>query len=461
MANMLRGKFRDKIRTFFLNSNQKKKNHSNLINKETKKNISTVILNNDNSEKIININIQKKNCQSKDTTDIKGIGDLRQTFNVKLDNEQVSNKNSSVNVVSSNSNVNNIEIIENKILTKVENIINDYKNKLEIISTDIYVLNNYLEDNKTKEKCKEEKEQIKNIIEKINKIKEQYKILKSKNIELEYLEIDNSLLIDDIYEYKNLVNNITDISKYQDKFKKLEVFVETNSLLETIETNIKKLEKSNKDKMDKINIDEEKLNKIKDELFRYDNEFNRFNNFIENQNSVIDEMEKKVGKIDSYEKTITKFIGYDHLLFNNLKYVSLLLLSPLKGMFPIIATSTLATKSTIDLLMKQAHIEKRKKIVYTAEDYEKQITTNIYNVNDMDNLISMSIDDLKQVKEKLKQNKSLSNTFEYKNVMEKIENIETILNANKNKLKHIQKKLTKYKKINNDKLVKVRKLNES
>ena len=55
----------------------------------------------------------------------------------------------------------------------------------------------------------------------------------------------------------------------------------------------------------------------------------------------------------------------------------------------------------------------------------------------------------------------MGNTFEYKNVMEKIENIETILNANKNKLKHIQKKLTKYKKINNDKLVKVRKLNES
>ena len=122
---------------------------------------------------------------------------------------------------------------------------------------------------------------------------------------------------------------------------------------------------------------------------------------------------------------------------------------------------TLATKSTIDILKKQAHIEESKKIIYTAEDYERKITTNIYSVNDMDDLISMSIDDIKKIKKKLMQNKTLNGTFEYKNVMEKIENIELILNDNKNKLKQIQKKLNKNKKINNDKLVKVRKLNEN
>lgn len=458
MSNMLRGKFRDKIRNFYVNRNRVKKNQSNFVNKETKVQKVNVNLNNDTSKIRTIINNRSKTIKNRDTINAKGISSLKQDFNFKLKDRQVSNRKSSISVLSNN---NTVEILENKILSKVENIINDYKNKLEIINTDIYILNNYVKDNKKKEKCNEEKEQILNIIEKINKIKEQYKILKSKNIELEYLEINNSLLIDDIYEYKKLVDNINDISSYQDKYKKFNIFIETSSLLETIENNIKKLEKSNKEKMNKINIEEEKFIEIKDGLFKYDSEFNRFSNFINNQNNVIEDMKNKVGEIDSYEETTTKFIGYDRLLFNNLKYVSLLLLSPLKGLFPVIVTSTLATKSTIDLLKKQVHIEVNKKIVYTAENYERIINTNIYNVNDMNNLISESISDIKKVKEKLKQNSNLNSTLEYKNLMKKIENIEIVLNNNKYKLNQIEQKLNGYKKINNDKLIKVRKLNES
>ena len=137
------------------------------------------------------------------------------------------------------------------------------------------------------------------------------------------------------------------------------------------------------------------------------------------------------------------------------------MINPLKGLFPVIATSTLATKSTIDLLKKQVHIEESKQIVYTAENYEKQITTNISSVNDMKYLISSSISDIKKIKEKLQRDKSLSSSLEYKNIMGKINDIEIVLNNNKNKLDIIETKLNGYKKINSDKLVKVRKLNES
>lgn len=464
MSNMLRGKFRDKIRNFFINRNKGKNSQFNYENKETKNKSFNVALNNNIIDKKTNENIQVKFCKNKDTISTKGISNLKDVSNVKSKDQELPQKSVGVNTTSNinfNDNSYNIQILENKILSKVETIINDYKNKLEIIETDIYVLNTYIEDNKTKEKCKQEKEQIQSIIEKINKIKEQYKILKSKNIELDYLGIHNSLLIDDIYKYKKLVNNINDISKYQDKYKKSEIFLETNSLLETIENSIKKLEKSNKNKMNKISIDEKKFIEIKDNLFKYSFEFSRFNNFIEGQNSIIENMKDKVGEINSYEKKMTKFIGYDKLLFNNLKYISLLLLSPLKGLFPVIATSTLATKSTIDLLKKQVHIEESKQIVYTAENYEKQITTNISSVNDMKYLISSSISDIKKIKEKLQQDKSLSSSLEYKNIMGKINDIEIVLNNNKNKLDIIETKLNGYKKINSDKLVKVRKLNES
>ena len=464
MSNMLRGKFRDKIRNFFINRNKGKNSQFNYEGKETKKEYFNVALNDNIIDKKASVNTQFKFCENKDTIRAKCISNLKDVSNVKLMDRGLPKKAVGIKQTSninSNNNSYNIQILESKILSKVETIINDYKNKLEIIETDIYVLNTYIEDNKTKEKCKQEKEQIQSIIEKINKIKEQYKILKSKNIELDYLGIDNSLLIDDIYKYKKLVNNINDISKYQDKYKKSEIFLETNSLLETIENSIKKLEKSNKNKMNKISIDEKKFIEIKDDLFKYSFEFSRFNNFIEGQNSIIENMKDKVGEINSYEEKITKFIGYDKLLFNNLKYISLLLLSPLKGLFPVIATSTLATKNTIDLLKKQVHIEESKQIVYTAENYEKQITTNISSVNDMKYLISSSISDIKKIKEKLQQDKSLSSSLEYKNIMGKINDIEIVLNNNKNKLDIIETKLNGYKKINSDKLVKVRKLNES
>ena len=464
MSNMLRGKFRDKIRNFFINRNKGKNSQFNYEGKETKKKYFNVALNDNIIDKKASVNTQFEFCENKDTIRAKGISNLKDVSNVKLMDQGLPKKAVGIKQTSninSNNNSYNIQILESKILSKVETIINDYKNKLVIIGTDIYVLNTYIEDNKTKEKCKQEKEQIQSIIEKINKIKEQYKILKSKNIELDYLGIDNSLLIDDIYKYKKLVNNINDISKYQDKYKKSEIFLETNSLLETIENSIKKLEKSNKNKMNKISIDEKKFIEIKDDLFKYSFEFSRFNNFIEGQNSIIENMKDKVGEINSYEEKITKFIGYDKLLFNNLKYISLLLLSPLKGLFPVIATSTLATKNTIDLLKKQVHIEESKQIVYTAENYEKQITTNISSVNDMKYLISSSISDIKKIKEKLRQDKSLSSSLEYKNIMGKINDIEIVLNNNKNKLDIIETKLNGYKKINSDKLVKVRKLNES
>lgn len=454
MANMLRGKFRDKIRNFFIIRNKKQNVE---ITKETIKQEKNVNLNTENNEQNRKNNIQIQRRIKKDTN--KGLENksLKKGINIKVESEKKINPKVGINV----KNDNEVEILENKILSKVENIINNYKNKLEIISTDIYVLNKYIEDNKTKEKCIEEQKEIENIIEKINKIKEQYKILKSKNIELEYLDFDDFLLVDDIYNYKKLISDINEVSKYQDKYKKLEVFIETNILLENIQSSIKKIDNSNKDKMSKINIDEEKFNIIKTELFKYDSEFNRFNNFIDTQNGIIEEMSNKVGEINSYEETIIKFIGYDKLLLNNLKYVSLLLLYPLKGLFPIIATSTLATKSTIDLLKKQVCIEERKKIVYTAEDYEQKINTNIYSVTDMINSITLSMDDISVIRDKLKQNIGLSSTLEYKNVMKKIDNIELILKNNKDKLNNIQSKLNTYKKINDDKLIKVRKLNES
>ena len=116
------------------------------------------------------------------------------------------------------------------------------------------------------------KKQVEDLISKINKIKEQFNILKSKNIDVKYLEINNLVLVDDIYKYKEMVDSISDISKYQDKYKKLEVFIETNLLLDNLQKSIKSLENKNIEKMETYNINRQELEKKKHELFNHENE---------------------------------------------------------------------------------------------------------------------------------------------------------------------------------------------
>lgn len=464
MSNMLRGKFRDKLRNILKKRNSRKSNDKIILNKDTKEvDIPKIIIKSSNKNTLKD----RKQSPSKNKKVLSTFKPKPVRLDKEVDKKElVENKNVKCGIDKSgqkqqnnkNFNIDNLEI---KIISKVEKLINSYKNDLEIIITDIYVLSECIKNKKSKEEIEEEKKQVEDLISKINKIKEQFNILKSKNIDVKYLEIDNLVLVDDIYKYKEMVDSISDISKYQDKYKKLEVFIETNLLLDNLQNSIKSLENKNIEKMETYNINRQKLEKKKHELFNHENEISRFNIFIENQEHIIADMSDKVGKISSFEDIKIKFVGYDKLLFNNLKYISLLLLSPLKGIFPSIALSTLSTKRTLDLIKKDAHIEQVKTIIYTAEDYEKQIFTNIYNINNMNNLIDNSLLDIKNIKETLGANGTLKVMPEYREFIKKINKVEDILNNNRNKLDILKKKLNNYHEINKSKLIKVRKLNEN
>jgi len=461
MANMLRGKFRDKIRNYFKNRNNK---YDNDINKETIRDINGGNLNNKNA-----IIVTQKNKQTNERNNIlNNIPKItnrqnRQYFwNISNKKKKKGNSKKTISEKINSNDRNNvqIEILELMIINKINDTLILYKNKLELLQSDIYVLNQLLEDKKDKQKCEEEKKEIEQIISKLKKIKEQYEILKSKNISMDYLGLTEGNLVDDIYKYKKLLDNDLSVDKLQDEYKKIDLFLEINLIIDDVQDTIAKLENANKEKLEKIGIAEKDFEEMKMKTDNFDKDNLEYEKFINSSNNILKELSSKISVIDSKEEINYKLSGIDGLLFNNIKYISLLMLSPLKGLFPSLATSIIATKQTLDTIKGNIKLEKNTKIVYMTKDYSIFIKQNMYTVENMKGLVSESLDDVKRIKEELKTRCLHLDSLQYLEVLKKLDVVENNLKENEKKLNIIDNKLNEMKKINDKKLKKIKVLND-
>lgn len=462
MANMLKGKFRDKIRLFLKNKNKK------IDIKETKytKNVSnSVSLSRSKVEFKSNDNIYNKLITRRQIKKV-GMG----THFKKNNNEKIivssqlnGNKKECTNLEKEQNkkiNENKASLLEEKIVTKIVEIVEEYKSELDIISSDIYIINLNSKDIKTKEQCQEEELKIKELIEKLNKIKEEFKILKSKNLSNEYIDINDWSLIDLISYYKSVLDTIPNTKKVEEDIKKMDGFEQANKLLDNLNEEIKLLDKSNNEKLSKENINIEKFNQIKNNSFNLNSEYSRYANFINEQTVLLEELNNKVGKINKTEQIKYNFVGYNQILFNVLKYASLLLLSPLKGIFPTIAVTTLATKNSLEMLGKEAHVEEIKKIKFSVEDFTNLIFSSISSINLVESMIEDSLKDVKNIRKKLNLISPNSIPMEYNSMINNLDEFENLLKGNKNKINKLKEKMEKNLAINKNTITKVKKLNE-
>ena len=464
MANMLRGKFRDKLRQYFKNN---KKSNDIKETKDTEIRSCNVSLKTNNEVKKDNNNIYKKSgvqlkkkkvgletSLNKNRNNKKGIMVSPQINDSKVKDIAIEKK------LNAKVNENKINLLEQKIVNKILEVVEEYKSELDVINSDIYIINLTFKEVKTKEQCEEEQKKIKILMEKINKIKDDFKVLKSKNLNNDYLEINDWSLVDLISYYKSILETIPNTKEIENSIKKMEIFEETNKILDKLNVEIKTLDKSNDEKLEKEKVNIEKFNQIKDNVFDFDNEYSRYMRFIKEQNNIIEELDQKVGNIEKTEQIKYKFVGYDKLFLNTLKYTSLLLLSPLKGAFPVIAISTLATKNSIELLSKEAHVEKTKKINFNVEDFSNTISSNISSIDIMGSMIESSLNDIKVIKNKLHLISPNSISLEYSNLMNRLNDFEEILKGNKSKINKLREKMNKNLIINKNAIIKVKKLNE-
>lgn len=355
----------------------------------------------------------------------------------------------------------NINNFEDLILEKIKSELQRQIDSLEVLESDTYILNKEAEEIKSKEECEQVKKKIGDLIKKINKIKEEYNILKSKNLDIDYIELGNMSLVELIEDYKYLTEDSFFFNKLKKNYKKLNLFTEVSDFIEFVDLEIKNIDKDTKKLSDKLGISEEKMYKLKESMYNIDEKVDKYNLYINNQLKIISDLDSIVGKIDANERIKTIKVGYEGLLSNNLKYIALLMLSPLKGIFPSIALSTMATKQTLDMIYKRAHIEQVKEVYYNARDYGEQIKGRIYSISDMKNLVEISLAEVRQIKKDFKNEIINNQSLEYSRLLNKIEDIEKALISNANKMNFMEKRLLEQKRLNENSLKKVKKLNDN
>lgn len=350
--------------------------------------------------------------------------------------------------------------LENKILAKLKKSLKSERNKLDTIESELYLINKYSDDENLLEKAQKIQKQIETLLERINKINEEYKLLKNHNVIEEPLLLDDSLLIDNIISYREQISKL-DQNKFPAKYQLLEDYIYLYSNLEKIKNENKHLLEESQKRSSELEIRDKKFAEAKRKVVSVEEISNSCNKLINEQNAYLSSLNAKITKINENIIKKTRFKGFNQLLTTSVKYIGLLALTPLRGLIPSIGVRTIMTRKLIGNLAKNMGYEEITSIVYSAVDYESEINNNLYNLNNISNNINETLYDISTLKQKFKNEFSRANLSDYEKTYKKIEILEEQVLDNKERIAFIESQLIKNKKINKDKLVKVKKMNHS
>lgn len=351
------------------------------------------------------------------------------------------------------------EKLENIILLKIKKKINKLNNECDIIESEGYLINKYSNDKELLENAIKIRLEIEQLEEKIQRIDKEYNDIKNKII-IDSKELDDEDLINDIIKYKELIskkeiNNIPDKIKLLDEYKILAIKIEE------LEIKTNRLEEKSISREKELSARDNRYREAKEKMINLDEINNECDNIIQRNAKYIDELQSKIGTIDSKKYTKYKLQGLNKLLSTSLKYIGLLSLTPLRGIIPGIAARTFATRKLVNSMFHNLHYEKQEKIIYSFENYSSEINSKIFNINTIEENIDLVLSDITKLKLEFKDRFLKYDLKEYEEAYKKIELLEEDVIKNKQKMLLIKDKLIKSQELNKETLVKVRKLNSN
>lgn len=345
------------------------------------------------------------------------------------------------------------------IINKLKDSFEDKLDELEVLHSELYLLSNYQDNQLELKKVEEVKKKINNIIDRINEIIEQYNLYKKNYYIDNVIGIDDSIIIDDIINYRTLLDSFNDEKIFVKEYKALDEFKSLYNNLVEIKKETEILQKDNEEKIEEYGIRDKKYDNIKLNMIK-DLDINKNLEYeIDKQNKYFNELMSKISVISKEEYMTRHLKGVGNLIGQSLKYMGLMILSPFCGMLPGIAMQTLATKKMIGNAYKKLHIEEKKHVRYNAINYDSELNHHIVSVSYTEDLLEDTIKDVKRLKEDF-MNIYNSNIPGYDDTLKNIEKIENKLLHNQNKVFIIKNNLKRSKKLNEDKMIKVRELNQ-
>ncbi len=307
---------------------------------------------------------------------------------------------------------------------------------IDIEKMEIYILN--LESGeKTKEDSKIS-DRIEDNLNLIDNLSEYYKDSK-KNFAKE----DNHVYL--LHERENIKNAEEQVLKIDEEILKLEY-------------ENQKLELEKKEKLDILGLNEKDLIKLEEKFISLEKTNLTFEQIIANQDKFLTQLEDRINVIDVEKKMEYSVRGLGELINNLVKYFGLICLFPFSNLIPGIAINTLATKKMLNVLINNINFNEKEKIIYSAYDYSKSISNEIYDLNATSSLINDTLVNIKKLKSELKED--FKNHPLYDEMNSKLNRLEHSVLINQCKINILKDKLEENNKINKDKLIKVKSLSQ-
>ena len=347
-----------------------------------------------------------------------------------------------------------ISLIKKKLVNSI--------NQLEILQSELYVLNQVDSGNIYLDQCREDIKEIKKLLSKVKALKEKYDYLKD-TVDFEYmLEYGDNFLIDKILELKELCYREV-IKQTVEDYKILDEYKYLYLKIDKFEEDVIKFEENKKDRAEKLKQRDIDFDKLKEEIYDVDVENDRYNSFVSEQQLLLNELNEKMFNIDMNEMVSYKLKGFNQLLGNSFKYLGLLLVNPLKGLIPGIATETLVTKNLVYNLYKNLEWEENRKIVYDTIDFSDSINNAINNLDSASLLVDSTLEEIVKLKSRYMNEFSMYEGYfsSYNDAIKKINKMENAILGNKIKIEMMRQRMKEKEMENKNKLEMVKKLNSN
>ena len=384
--------------------------------------------------------------------------DLVSNNNIDNDSSYLQNKNTNnVNKDKITNTVSNTEL-EKKIYLKLEKELIRLKNECEIIESEEYIINKYEKDQEVYNNALRINKKIDKLLIKLKKIEKDYKLFKDKDLIKEPLFLEDTLLIDDIIGYRESLSKIK-TSPINNKLKLLGEYQYLYLNLDKLIDRTEQIKEISDKRVEELSLRDQNYKEAKNKIVNISEIENCTSKIINKNKMYLEELSKKVDKITEEKYIEKKLEGMNGFFTSSLRYIFLLTLTPLSGIFPGIAARTIATRKLLHGMLENMHYKTQEKSLFLADNYLDEINNKIYNIKDLEDNIDSAIEEVKKLKKEFQDEFLAYNLPEYAKAYKKLELIETNILNNKEKTRIIKEKFIKNKTLNKNTLLKVRKLN--